>query len=152
MTSTIKAKISEDMKAAMRSQEKERLGTIRLILSAFKQREVDERITLTDEQCLAILEKMIKQRRESIGQYEAGNRPELAAKEKEEILLIMGYLPEQLNPDELESLIQSTIQEAGATSARDMGKVMGLLKPKIQGRADMTLVSNKVKDNLSALS
>jgi uncharacterized protein YqeY len=152
MTSTIKAKISEDMKAAMRSQDKERLGTIRLILSALKQREVDERITLTDEQIIAILDKMIKQRRESISQYEAGNRPELAAKEKEEIRLIQEYLPSQLSSEELDSLIQATIQEAGASSARDMGKVMGLLKPKIQGRADMTQVSNKVKDNLSALS
>lgn len=152
MTSTIKARISEDMKAAMRSQEKERLGTIRLILSALKQREVDERITLTDEQIITILDKMIKQRRESIGQYEAGNRPELADKEKEEIRLIQEYLPTQLSPEELDSLIQATIREAGASSARDMGKVMGLLKPKIQGRADMTQVSNKVKDNLSALT
>lgn len=150
--SNIKAKISEDMKNAMRNQEKERLGTIRLILSALKQREVDERITLGDEQIIAILDKMIKQRRESIAQYEAGARPELVAKEQEEIRVIQEYLPAQLSSAELESLIKATIQEAGATSARDMGKVMGLLKPRIQGRADMTVVSNKVKDSLAALS
>jgi uncharacterized protein len=152
MTSTIKARITEDMKTAMRSQAKERLGTIRLILAALKQREVDERITLTDEQIIAILDKMIKQRRESIAQYEAGNRPEAAAKEKDEITLIQEYLPAQLSPEELANLIQSAIKESGAASARDMGKVMGILKPQLQGRADMTLVSNQVKDNLSALT
>lgn len=152
MTSTIKAKISEDMKTAMRSQEKERLGTIRLILAALKQREVDERITLTDEQIIGILDKMIKQRRESIAQYETGGRSELAAKEQEEIRVIQDYLPSQLSLEELEILVVATIQEAGACSARDMGKVMGLLKPKVQGRADMTMVSNKVKDKLSALT
>ncbi len=152
MTSTIKAKISEDMKTAMRSQEKERLNTIRLILAALKQREVDERITLSDEQILGILDKMVKQRRESISQYEAGGRPELAAKEQAEIRVIQEYLPSQLSPEEVDQVISAAIQEAGASSARDMGKVMALLKPKLQGRADMTQVSNKVKDKLSALA
>lgn len=150
--STIKARISEDMKDAMRQQQKERLGTIRLILAALKQREVDERITLSDEQIIAILDKMIKQHRESIAQYEAGNRPELVAKEQEEIRIIQHYLPAQLSSSELTQLIKDCIQESGATSARDMGKVMSLLKPKIQGRADMTAVSNQVKDSLAALS
>lgn len=149
--SNIKAKISEDMKSAMRNQEKERLGTIRLILAALKQREVDERITLSDDQIIAILDKMIKQHRESIAQYEAGGRPELVAKEQAEILVIQQYLPAQLSASEIDGLIAAAIRESGATSARDMGKIMSLLKPKIQGRADMTAVSNKVKDSLATL-
>jgi len=152
MTSTIKAQITEDMKTAMRNQEKERLGTIRMILAALKQREVDERIMLSDEQILSILDKMVKQRRESIAQYEAGGRSELVAKEQEEIRVIQHYLPAQLNAQEIESLIKEAINASGAAGARDMGKVMGVLKPKIQGRADMTQVSNKVKDILSTLS
>jgi len=149
MTSAIKAKISEDMKTAMRSHEKDRLGTIRLILAALKQREVDERITLSDEQIIAILDKMIKQRRESIAQYEMGHRADLAAKEKEEISVIMQYLPTQLSMEEIDRLIQEAISETGASSPKEMGKVIGLLKPKLQGRADMTIVSNKVKETLS---
>ena len=152
MTSAIQAQISEDMKAAMRAKDADRLGTIRLILAAVKQREVDERITLTDEQIIALMDKMVKQRRESIAQYEAGQRPELAAKEKEEILVIQHYLPSQLSSEEINQLIHEAIRETGASSARDMGKVMGLLKPKMQGRADMTQVSNQVKDQLTALS
>jgi len=150
MASAIKAKITEDMKTAMRGQEKERLATIRLILSAVKQREVDERIELTDEHLITILDKMMKQRRESIAQFETGNREDLAAKERAEILIIQQYLPAQLSPEELDKLVKDSIREAGATSARDMGKVMSLLKPKVQGRADMTLLSTKVKENLSA--
>src|SRR5690349_7207530 len=115
--SNIKAKIAEDMKTAMRQQQKERLGAIRLILAALKQREVDERITLSDDQIIAILDKMIKQHRESIAQYEAGNRPELVAKEQAEILIIQEYLPAQLSSNELDSLIKTAIQESGATSA-----------------------------------
>lgn len=152
MTSTIKARLTEDMKTAMRAQAKERLGTVRLILAALKQREVDERITLSDEQIIAILDKMIKQRREAIVQYQAGQREELAAKENDEIRVIQEYLPSQLSAEEIDSMVKAAIQEAGASSARDMGKVMGLLKPKIQGRADMTAVSNKVKENLAAPS
>lgn len=148
MSATIKDKITEDMKTAMRGQMKERLGTIRLILSACKQREVDERIVLNDEQVLAILNKMIKQRRDSISQYEAGNRPELAAKEAEEITIIMEYLPKQMSEAEIEQAITAAITASGATSGKDMGKVMGALKAQLAGKADMTVVSAKVKEKL----
>ena len=147
--SLIKEKIQEDMKTAMRSQDKERLATIRLILAALKQREVDERIVLSDEHVLGILDKMLKQRRESITQYEAGNRPDLAEKEVSEMQVIQVYLPAQLSMDELEALIDSAITESGAASARDMGKVMSILKPKVQGRADVSAVSAKVKERLA---
>ncbi|MEO8964906.1 MAG: GatB/YqeY domain-containing protein [Gammaproteobacteria bacterium] len=149
-TSAIKGKIQEDMKNAMRNQEKERLGTIRLILAALKQREVDERIDLTDEHVLAILDKMLKQRRESITQYEAANRQDLAQKEIDEIHVIQDYLPAQLSTAEIETLIDAAIKETGASTARDMGKVMGVLKPKVQGRADVAAISNQVKERLSA--
>ncbi|SRR5579883_726268 len=149
MSSPIKEKILEDMKVAMRSQEKERLATIRLIMAALKQREVDERIVLTDEQIIAVLNKMIKQRRDSITQYEAGNRADLAQKEAEEIRVIQQYLPAQMDETELDKIIQAAIHESGATSAKDMGKVMGLVKPKVQGKADMTIVSAKVKEQLA---
>lgn len=145
----IKEKIQEDMKTAMRSHDKERLATIRLVLAAIKQREVDERIELSDEQVLATLNKMIKQRRESIAQFEAGNRADLAAKELAEINVIQVYLPEQMSPAEIEQAVVAALSESGATSAKDMGKVMGILKAKLQGKADMTLVSAKVKEKLS---
>ena len=145
MSSIIKEKILEDMKTAMRSQEKDKLGTIRLIMAALKQREVDERIVLSDEQVLATLNKMIKQRRDSITQYEAGNRPDLAQKEAEEVRIIQVYLPAQLSEDEVEQAVVDAIQASQAASAKDMGKVMGLLKNKLQGKADMTLVSAKVE-------
>ncbi len=148
MTVTIKDKITEDMKNAMRSQQKERLGTIRLVLAALKQREVDERIVLTDEQVLATLNKMIKQRRDSVTQFEAGNRPDLAAKELEEIKVIQDYLPAQLSEAEIADAIAAAITESGAASAKDMGKVMGVLKAKLAGKADMTVVSAKVKEKL----
>ncbi len=144
-TGTIKELILEDMKNAMRSQEKERLGTIRLILAALKQREVDERITLTDDQVLAILDKMLKQRRESIAQYEAGNRKDLAEIENKEITVIQKYLPTPLSSAEVDVLILAAIQESKAESVRDMGKVMSIVKPKIQGRADVAAVSAKIK-------
>lgn len=149
MTSIIKGKILEDMKTAMRAQEKERLATIRLIMAALKQREVDERIELSDEQVLATLNKMIKQRRDSITQYTAGNRPDLAVKEEAEIKVIQMYLPAQLSEQEVAKAVTAAIQAAGATSAKDMGKVMGLLKTQLSGKADMTLVSAKVKEHLS---
>ncbi len=149
MTATIKDKIVEDMKTAMRAQEKERLSAIRLILAALKQREVDERIVLNDEQTLAVLNKMIKQRRDSITQYEAGNRADLAEREAQEIRVIQTYQPAQLSTAEIEQAVAAAIQEAGATSAKDMGKVMGLLKSKLQGKADMTIVSTKVKEKLA---
>src|SRR5688572_8505514 len=123
MTSTIKGQIQEDMKTAMRSQDKERLATIRLILAALKQREVDERIELTNEHVLAIMDKMLKQRRESITQYEAANRQDLADKEHAEVKVIQSYLPAQLTEAEILSLIDAAIQESSATSAKDMGKV-----------------------------
>jgi uncharacterized protein YqeY len=149
MTSAIKGKILEDMKIAMRSQEKDRLATIRLIMAAMKQREVDERIELSDEQVTGILNKMIKQRRDSITQFEAGNRPDLAQKEAEEVQIIQQYLPAQMSEAEIEQAVTAAMQESGATSAKDMGKVMGLLKAKLQGKADMTVVSAKVKEKLA---
>lgn len=145
---SIKDKILEDMKTAMRSQDKERLATIRLILAALKQREVDERIELSDEQILVTLNKMIKQRRDSIAQFEAGNRMDLAQKESEEVKVIQQYLPAQLSEAEVAKAVADIIKESGATSAKEMGKVMGLLKAKLQGKADMTLVSAKVKELL----
>ena len=148
MSITLKEKIQEDMKTAMRNQNKERLLTIRLILAAIKQREIDERITLDDEQVLAILNKMIKQRRDSISQFES--RPDLAQKEADEILIIQEYLPAQLSDAEIETAINNAISNAGATSAKDMGKVMGVLKSAIQGKADMTVVSAKVKERLNS--
>lgn len=150
MTSAIKGKILEDMKDAMRKQEKERLATIRLIMAALKQREVDERIELTDEHVTAILNKMIKQRRDSISQFEAGNRQDLAQKEAEEVRVIQSYLPAQLSESEIEQAVAAAISESGAASAKDMGKVMGLLKNKLQGKADMTIVSAKVKERLAS--
>ena len=148
-TSAIKGQIQEDMKNAMRNQEKDRLATIRLILAALKQREVDERIVLTDEQVLAVLDKMLKQRRDSITQYKAGNRQDLADKEEAEVIIIQKYMPAQLSDAEIAALIDVAIKETGAASARDMGKVMGVLKPKVQGRADVGSVSAKVKERLS---
>lgn len=145
----LKAKIQEDMKESMRTQAKERLATIRLILAALKQREVDERIELTDEHVLAILDKMLKQRRESVTQFEAAGRQDLADKEKAEMAVIQTYLPSQLESAEIAALIEAAIQETNASSARDMGKVMALLKPKVQGRADVAAVSNQVKERLS---
>lgn len=149
MTSAIKDRILEDVKAAMRAQAKERLQTIRLITAALKQREVDERIELNDEQVLATLNKMIKQRRDSITQFEAGNRPDLAAKEAAEVLIIQEYLPQQLNEAEIEQAVDAAFKETGVTSAKDMGKIMGVLKVQLSGKADMTLVSAKVKAKLS---
>lgn len=149
MTTTLKEKIIDDMKTALRSQEKERLSAIRLIMAAMKQREVDERITLTDEQILVTLNKMIKQRRDSITQFEAGNRADLVQKEADEIRVIQQYLPAQLSPTEIDQIIEAVIQECDASSAKDMGKVMGLLKAKIQGKADMAVVSTKVREHLA---
>ena len=146
---TIKEKILDDMKTAMRAHEKERLAAIRLILAALKQREVDERITLTDEQIISILNKMIKQRRDAISQFEAGNRHDLAQKEAEEIRIIQTYLPAQLSEAEIEQLVAAALQETGANSLKDMGKVMGILKSQLQGKADMTLVNAKVKEKLA---
>jgi uncharacterized protein YqeY len=147
---SLKERITDDMKAAMRSGEKERLGVIRMITSAIKQREVDERITLDDAQVLSVLEKMIKQRKESLVQFQAGNRQDLVDKESAEITLLQGYLPAQLSDTELDTLIQEAITATGASSIKDMGKVMGLIKGKAQGRADMGAVGAKIKARLSA--
>jgi uncharacterized protein YqeY len=136
------------MKAAMRSGEKERLGVIRMITSAIKQREVDERIMLDDAQVLSVLEKMIKQRKESLEQFKAGNRQDLVDKEASEITLIQGYMPSQLSGAEVDALIAEAIAATGATSIKDMGKVMGLIKAKAQGRADLGSVGAKIKAKL----
>ncbi len=147
---TLKERITEDMKSAMRAGEKERLGTIRLALAAIKQREVDERIMLDDAQILAVLEKMIKQRKEAITQFQAGGRADLVAKETAEVSLLETYLPARMSDAELDALIAGAIVSAGATSAKDMGKVMALVKSQAQGRADMGAVSARVKDKLTA--
>ena len=145
---SLKERITEDMKAAMRSGEKERLGVIRLITSAIKQREVDERIVLDDAQVLSVLEKMIKQRKESVAQFQAGNRQDLVDKENAEITLLQGYMPSQLSDAELDSLIGEAVAATGAASIKDMGKVMAIIKAKAQGRADMAAVGAKIKAKL----
>ena len=144
----LKDRITEDMKTAMRAGDKERLGTVRLLLAAIKQREVDERITLDDGQILAVIEKMIKQRRESITLFEIGGRSDLVAKENAEIGVLQAYLPAQLTPSELETLIAEAIAATGAASIKDMGKVMGFVKPKAQGRTDMGALSARIKQKL----
>ena len=145
----LKNRIQDEMKAAMKSGDKPRLGVIRLILAAIKQREVDERIELDDAQVLAVLDKMIKQRRDSVAQYEQAGRDELAAQEKYEIGVIQAYLPEQLGEVEIAQMVDEAITASGAAGMQDMGKVMGQLKPKLQGRADMGAVSALVKQKLS---
>ncbi|MGH8268998.1 MAG: GatB/YqeY domain-containing protein [Steroidobacteraceae bacterium] len=146
---TLKERITEDMKSALRAGAKERLAAIRLALAAIKQREVDERITLDDGQVLAVLEKMIKQRKESITQFQAGGRADLVAKESAEISVLETYLPARMSDAELDSLIAGAIASTGATSAKDMGKVMAAVKAQAQGRADMGAVSSRVKEKLA---
>lgn len=145
---SLKVRIQEDVKAAMRAGERERLATLRLVLAAVKQREVDERITLDDAQVISVIEKMIKQRREAVAQFQAGQRADLVAKENAEIALLQGYLPQQLTESELDALIVEAIAATGATSVKDMGKVMGIIKSKAQGRADMAAVGAKIKAKL----
>ena len=145
---SLKERITDDMKAALRAGEKERLGVIRMITSAIKQREVDERITLDDAQVLSVLDKMIKQRKESLVQFQAGNRQDLVDKESAEIVLLQGYMPSQLTGAEIDALIGEAIAAVGATSIKDMGKVMGVIKQKAQGRADMAAVGAKIKAKL----
>jgi uncharacterized protein YqeY len=147
--SDLKARITDDMKAAMKGGDKPRLGVIRLILAALKQREVDERIELDDAQVLGVLEKMLKQRRDSITQYEAAQREDLAAQERYEVGVIEAYLPAQLGEAELDALVAQCIADSGATSPRDMGKVMALLKERAAGRADMGALSQRVKAKLA---
>jgi uncharacterized protein len=146
---TLKERITEDMKTAMRSGEKERLGVIRMLQAAIKQREVDERIVLDDAQIISVLEKMLKQRRESIAQYEAGNRADLVAKETAEMAVLQPYLPAQLSDAELDGLIAAAIAQTGATTVKDMGKVMGIVKAQAAGRADMGAVGARIKAKLA---
>jgi hypothetical protein len=142
---SLKDRIQDDMKTAMRAKEKNRLGAIRLILAAIQQREIDERIELNDTQVLGVLEKMIKQRRESLAQYQSADREDLAAQESFEIDLIRSYLPAPLSETDLETLIADAIVATGAQSLRDMGKVMASIKDQAQGRADLAAVSARVK-------
>lgn len=146
--SSLKERIQADVKDAMRARDRDRLAAIRLITAAIKQREVDERIELDDAQVTAVLDKMVRQRRESITQFAKAGRDDLIARETAELDIILGYLPEQLTEDELQSLIDETLEQTGASTIRDMGKVMGLLKPRLQGRADMAAVSAMIKARL----
>jgi uncharacterized protein len=147
---TLKERITEDMKTAMRAGEKDRLATIRLVLAAVKQIEVDERIVLDDARLLTVLEKMVKQRKESIAQFESGGRADLVAKESAELTVIQAYLPAQLSDTELDALIAEAIASTGAASVKDMGKVMGVVKAKAAGRADMGVVGARIKQKLGA--
>jgi uncharacterized protein len=147
---TLKERITEDMKTAMRSGEKDRLAVIRLLQAAIKQREVDERIALDDAQVMAVLEKMIKQRKESIVAFEKGARADLVAKETAEIAVLQPYLPAQLSDAELDALIADAIAATGAASIKDMGKVMGIVKSKAAGKADMGAVGTRIKAKLGA--
>lgn len=146
---TLKEKLSDDMKAAMRAKESEKLATIRLINAAIKQREVDERIELGDDQVLSVIEKMIKQRKDSISQFEAGGRQDLADIEKAELVVLNAYMPAQMSEVEVQAEVTAAVAAVGAAGPQDMGKVMGVLKPKLAGRADMTAVSAMVKAALS---
>ena len=149
-TASLKERITEDMKSAMRAGEKERLGTIRMLQAGIKQREVDERISLDDAQVLSVIEKMLKQRKESIAQFEQGGRADLAAREQAEIELLTVYLPAQLSAAEVDALIKDAIASTGAASVKDMGKVMGVVKAQAAGKADMGAVSARIKAALSA--
>jgi len=145
----LKQRIQEEMKTAMKGGDKPRLAVVRLMLAAIKQREVDERIELSDDQVLAVLDKMVKQRRDSVSQYEQAGRTDLADQEKYEIGIVQEFLPAALDESEIQSLIADAIAASGASSIKDMGKVMGIVKPQVQGRADMGAVSKLVKDRLA---
>jgi len=145
---TLKARVTEDMKTAMRAKDQPRLSAVRLLLAAMKQKEVDERVELTDADVLGIIEKMVKQRRESIAQYEKAARADLAAVEKFEIEVLSAYLPQQLSPAEVEQAVAAALAQSGASGVKDMGKVMALLKPRLAGRADLGKVSVLVKAKL----
>ncbi|MGF6721340.1 uncharacterized protein YqeY [Paraburkholderia sp. GAS41] len=146
---SLKDRINDDMKAAMRARETERLGTIRLLLAAIKQREVDERIVLDDTAITAVIDKMIKQRKDSISQFESAGRTDLVEKESAELTILSAYMPEQMSDAEIAAEVQATVAQTGAAGPQDMGKVMGVLKPKLAGRADMTAVSGLVKAALA---
>jgi len=149
MSDSLKTQLQDAMKNAMRAKDKHRLGVIRLMLAAIKQIEVDERIELDDARVLTVLDKMVKQRRESISQYEAADRNELADVEKAEIVVIQDFLPEQLSEAEISQMVEEAFAETGASTMKDMGKVMGFIKPKAQGRADMNIVSKMIKEKLT---
>ena len=146
---SLKARIQEDVKNAMRAHEREQLAVLRLVTAAIKQKEVDERVDLDDEQVLAVLDKMVKQRRESIAQYEQAGREDLAEQERFEIGVLQDFMPEALGEDEIVAMIDAAIAETGAASVKEMGKVIGRLKPQMQGRADMGKVSGLVKQKLA---
>lgn len=146
---SLKDQISEDMKAAMRAKDSARLATIRLLLAAIKQREVDERITIDDAGVVAVVDKMLKQRKDSITQFQAAGRDDLVAQEQSEVAVLVAYMPAQLSEAEVADAVQSAIVEVGAAGPQDMGKVMGVLKAKLAGKADMTAVSASVKAALS---
>ena len=146
---SLKAQISDDMKTAMRAKDSGRLASIRLINAAIKQKEVDERIELNDDQVLSVIEKMIKQRKDSISQFEAGGRQDLADIEKAELVVLNAYMPAQMSEAEVQAEVSAAVAAVGAAGPQDMGKVMGVLKPKLAGRADMTAVSAMVKAALS---
>ena len=145
---SVKQRIQDDVKAAMRGRDKDRVSTLRMILAAIKQKEVDENIELDDVQTLAVLDKMVKQHRDSIAQYQQGGRADLVDKETRELAIVQSYLPTPLTDAEINELLQQAIQETGAKSLQDMGKVMAVLKPKVQGRADMSRISGLVKQAL----
>lgn len=147
--SELKKRLTDDIKTSMKGGDKARLGTLRMISAAIKQREVDERIDLSDEQILAVLDKMSKQRRESIAQYDAAGRDDLSAVEKAELAIIQEFLPAQLTDEEIDNLVKEALATTGASDIKDMGKVMGMVKPKAQGRADMSQVSARIRALLS---
>jgi uncharacterized protein YqeY len=147
---SLKERITEDMKSAMRAKETVRLSAIRLLLAAIKQKEVDERVVLDDAATMAIIDKLLKQRRDSVSQYEAAKRDDLAAIERQEIEVLSGYMPAGLSETEIDAAIQAAMAETGASGPADMGKMMALLKPRLAGRADMAQVSAKIKTTLSA--
>ncbi len=146
---SLRERIQEDMKVAMRAREAERLGTIRMLLAAVKQREIDERRVLEEGEVLSLVDKLIKQRKDSASQFSAGGRPDLAEKEEAEIAILSDYLPEPLAPEAIDALIGEALIAVGATSPRDMGKVLSALRPQMQGRADMALVADQVKARLN---
>jgi uncharacterized protein len=146
---TLRDRVTEDMKSAMKAREAERLATIRLLLAAMKQREVDERITLDDAGVVAVVEKMLKQRKDSVQQYEQAGRADLADREKAEMKLLSGYLPQQLPDTELDAIVAAAVAASGAKSPSDMGKVMAIVKPQVAGKADMGKVSAIVKAKLT---
>jgi uncharacterized protein YqeY len=146
---TLKAQIQEDMKSAMQAKDSERLGAIRLAFAAIRQKEIDERIELDDAAVVAVIEKLLKQRKDSISQYQAANRLDLSAKEEAELVVLSVYMPQPMSAEEIAALIQQAVVETGAASAKDMGKLMAWLKPKLAGRADLSAVSAQVKTALN---